>query len=343
MTAAVPAFLILLLAQDKPLVQFADDPAVRWNDPVWSADGKRVAFRVTKDDRQHIVVDGRADEPCDGAHHQPRLSPDGSSLAYVATRGMKNVIVRDGKVVEEADQIEHVQWTPDGKLARALRSGERWTLVVGDARTELAGGPNEVVFAGKNAGWIIGGMVTVNGRSEPLDSAMHLTFGPDGTPAHVASKSGVVFIIAGGRKVMDRGDVAHPAVGPGGKLAFHQRAGREWALIVDGREVARDSTLGVPVWSPDGSGVACGGRRHMFAGAATHGPHDAVAHPTWSPDGKRFAYAALAEGAWHVVVGDRKIGPFKRVGPPVFAGGKLAFGTVTVADGKVSIAWKTVD
>ena len=102
--------------------------------PVFSADGKRVAYVARKDEKWLVVLDGRPgpeyDEIMEGL---PVFSPDGKRVAYAAMKDEKWLLVLDGRAEPGVRRIMAGTpvFSPDGKRAR-LRRQERgkWFVVL---------------------------------------------------------------------------------------------------------------------------------------------------------------------------------------------------------------------
>ena len=112
-------------------------------DPQLSPDGRRVAYTVSRSDRESdrtcmsvyvAPVDGRG-EPQRFTHgdhdHSPRWSPDGRFLAFVSNRGEKNQLYLaplDGGEARQITKQKHGMgqpaWSPDGtRIAYVARTG----------------------------------------------------------------------------------------------------------------------------------------------------------------------------------------------------------------------------
>jgi len=115
--------------------------------PIFSADGRSVAWFARSGDRQWVVRDGRSLPDC-GPYSPleplannpskpqivlpvPAFSADGSSLAYIGIRDRSAFIVVDGVEGERFDAVRQPLWSPRGKrLAYIAVRGKRECVVV---------------------------------------------------------------------------------------------------------------------------------------------------------------------------------------------------------------------
>ena len=80
--------------------------------PVFSPDGKRVAYSARKGGRWFVVVDGQAGPEYDGIMAgTPVFSPDGKRLAYVPEKGGKWLVVVDGQEGPTYDMTGHLAFS----------------------------------------------------------------------------------------------------------------------------------------------------------------------------------------------------------------------------------------
>jgi roadblock/LC7 domain-containing protein len=73
--------------------------------PIFSPDGKRVAYAAVIGDKQFVVVDGKEGKQYDGIVGSPIFSPDSKRVAYAAVIGDKQFVVLDGKEEKQYDVI----------------------------------------------------------------------------------------------------------------------------------------------------------------------------------------------------------------------------------------------
>jgi hypothetical protein len=85
--------------------------------PVFSSDGKRVAYGAGKGGKRFVVIDGQEGTMYDGIRNLV-FSPDGKHLAYGAGKGDKQLVVLDGQPVPDYDGvlISGSAFRPDGTV-----------------------------------------------------------------------------------------------------------------------------------------------------------------------------------------------------------------------------------
>ena len=87
------------------------------NEPLlFSPDGRRFAYAVSKNGKDLVVVDDKEGNLYDAVEELTlRFSPDGRRFAYVADRGAKQLAVVDGKESAPYDQVSNVHFSADGQ------------------------------------------------------------------------------------------------------------------------------------------------------------------------------------------------------------------------------------
>jgi hypothetical protein len=76
----------------------AEYDAIREDTLIFSADGKRVAYRAWKSEKCMVVVDGEASAEYDAiAEGSPIFSADSRHVAYRAWKGARRLVVVDGQ------------------------------------------------------------------------------------------------------------------------------------------------------------------------------------------------------------------------------------------------------
>ena len=101
-------------------------------DPVFSPDGSHLAYKATKEpDKCVIVLDGRPGPQYEDVDDEPTFSPDSRHLAYAATLGLKSRVVIDGRLGPEYDVILEIVFSPDSAhVAYVALNGEKEFVVL---------------------------------------------------------------------------------------------------------------------------------------------------------------------------------------------------------------------
>jgi len=275
-----------------------DRPNVDPNDgaPVFSPDGKRLAYIAQEGGQRFVVLDGKP-----GARYETvykgtlTFSPDSKRLAYFAGKGSMRTVVLDGAegAPHRDAMVSTLRFSPDGtKLAYAaqLESG-KWAIVVNGK----AGAAFDYIGSFTGVNWspdskrlayaaLVGQQwgAVVDDAGFPYDGIASMVFSPDSRRA-----------------------------------AFHAQTDGKWVLVVhapDGTYSSRlksDSVLNETLaFTPDGKYLLCGamtnGRPHMVVnGQPARSFYEAI----WNIDGGRivvdtptsFSYIALKGGKIYLV------------------------------------------
>jgi len=266
--------------------------------PVFSQDGRRLAYVACREDKQSMVVDGQPGREYDRVA-APVFSPDGQRLAYAAHNRGRWFVVVDGEPGPEHDGIGEGSpiFSPDGqRVAYIAINGSKW-LVVADGKpgpeydSILAGGP---IFSadGRRLGY-----AAQNG-----DRYLPVIDGQPGPEYRAVRKD-------------------HPVFSADGKRFAYAAESREgWLVVVDGQpepqsrvqyDWLRDGNL---VFDPDGGRlayVAWWDKHHGQCVVVNGEPgpvHEFIDHgngPIFSPDGQRMAYTARKGDKWLVVLDEQ--------------------------------------
>jgi Tol biopolymer transport system component len=205
-------------------------------DPTWSPDGSRIAFKRTKNEYRSFqiyvkrVAGGPARRLTDGRFDEyPAWSPDGRVIVFNSMGGLK-AIRPDGSGERRMARLRgagEVDWSPDGSRITFTRDG--WVRV---ARRD--GTRERRVVRGRAADW-----------------------SPDGRKlAYMPPRGGVATIGANGRERRFLTNGMLPAWSPDGKrIAFQRwplnRPFTVWVMSAEGRHIRRVTRAGAyPAWRP---------------------------------------------------------------------------------------------
>ena len=215
-------------------------PYDRLGDPVFSPDGRRLAFRAQLGEARFVVVDGQPGTP----YHRvsgPVFSPDSGHLAYWARDRGKEFVVLNDTPGPRFQGVGLPVFAPDGRLAYRFSDGHRWR-----------------VMAGKEPGPAFDeiGVVQVEGAGRVNDLA-DLVFSPTGALAYAARRGADWFLVRGQQPGKPFGQVGLPVFSAdGARLAFRAaRGGREF-VVVDDRPGPAYDFVGTPAFRPDGQDLA---------------------------------------------------------------------------------------
>jgi len=186
-------------------------------EPVFSRDGKRLAYAVAEERRGNVrmrmVVDGKAGPAFHriGAY---RFSPDGKQIAYMAVKDDETgMMVHDGEVGDEYRQIGIPIFSPDGShLAYyAVQDGQWFVVKDGEKGPPFVVGENPVFCPkGERMAYVAqkGDRYVVVEDNEIIghyDWAGLLAFSPDGKHlAYAAAEDGEAFLVVDGQKAEER-------------------------------------------------------------------------------------------------------------------------------------------
>ena len=264
-------------------------------DPVWSPDGKRIAFTSQRDDGIFVMdQNGRDEERLTRfGGRDPAWSPDGSLVVFARhVDGSQQVFVVGANGTDQrqltldggADPV----WSPDGDRIVFSRDGQVYVMNAdGSDQQQLTfdGGADPV--------WSPDGGRVVFVRYVDGDSEVFVV-GADGTGERRLTRTG------------GRG----PAWSPGDDRVAYTADGNIFLVDADGsnlRQLTHDGGQ-APLWSPDG-------KRIVFVGDEGISVIDADGSdlrqltdrggwdPVWSPDGTRVAFTRYISA--DIVVMDR--------------------------------------
>ena len=272
--------------------------------PVFSRDGKHVAYKIFKDEKWRVIRDGREEHGCDRA--SPLVfSPDGKRLAYTADE--QTTVVCHGKAgkqyhhVGPLDEIPQLFFSPDSRRLVYWAWNEKCRLVC-----EGEEGP-EFDLPGRHA----------------LDrTRLPVWFSSDGR--HMAyvgmnrddAEEFVYHIVVDGRKGKAYRRIDEVALSPDGKrLAFSANRLEDEEHMM---RVFCDGTIGKIYHSPRSLTFSPDGRRfayiaedmedeegmHVISDGRRGKGYERISNLTFSPDGRHLAYVAVAGIASRIVCDD---------------------------------------
>ena len=275
--------------------------------PMFSPDGRHLAYCATRGKQQMMVLDGQAQKAYDSiVPFSAVFSPDGKRLAYGAGLGGKELIVCDQTESPPADHLRlGPGFSPDGSRLAAVFENAGKSFAVIDGKPDRA-------YDG-----LLAGDFTFSPDSRHLAYAMKLG------KKNLVIRDGVdqeQFDGVGNYTLHYSGDSRH--------LTYEAITGVKSSIVLDERKLdAFDGALiGTPIFSPDSS-------RLLFA--AQHdgkwvivlwdghqriegGGFDSIASPDFSPDSRRFAYRALDNSKFFAVIDGTISPPLEALGPIVF-------------------------
>jgi hypothetical protein len=280
-----------------------------------SPDGKRVAYVVPLNGKSSLVLDGREGPAFDDIS-APLFSPDSRHVLYKVREGVQFRIVVDGKIdspyrqytgdplfAADSETIAHAEGAEGNRPAR---------LIVSDLGFKPKGikescGEKMVTNADKTR---ISAVCVTNGKRKVIefsfaqpertsegqlyDSISNLTFSKDGTAlAYVAEKGETSYLILNGREeqLPKAMLVADPVIRPDKQGAVVIMATTEKVFL-----------------------------HQAFSDPGTKGKmYELIENFVYNQDGSRYAFAALKEKKWRIVVNGTEGPPFERVVDPLFS------------------------
>jgi len=304
--------------EDGTLTQITDDPAFEGR-PVWSPDGKTIAYTKTNSEIWAISVDGREPRKIFGRGRPVSWSPDSNWIVF-STPGLQYCLFRlaDEKVfdLDTPGVGGFFSWSPDGKKMRFYRSSYEYSCVL--KVVSSSGGPSFQL------GRELGLWPYVHHWSP--DSKMIITNG--GAPIDMKYRDDLAFWIipiAGGDAFplkIDVSVIGKPrarSLSPDCKrlLFFVEKGDGKEDLYVAPVSLKDARTTGPAVmvfkgrdkkpvgygrrdewaWSPDGKKLAVVHGGDIWVTSADKGEPVNITQspehetfPVWSPDGKMIAY-----------------------------------------------------
>lgn len=308
--------------------------------PVFSPDGKHIAFECKIGERWKIFVDTRSYGDAFSYIDKPLFNSDSTLLLF-------------GETEEPTRKPRMIVSDLEFKKQRVIdQSGG--PHVINEEKTRAA-----VITTFKNKKRVVSFDFSLSGafmEGAPYDEVRNIVFGPDGrTLAYLAKNGTDTFLVSAGKEErLPMGDYPWPpVVRPDNKGAAIAIAGKDGAYLYQafgggGASPNRYKEIADVAYSPDGKShayVAIKNERFLIVVNGKEGPFfDRVITPQFSPDGKFLVYRARQDNKRFVVVADatgkiiREHPRYERVFETIFTldGGSVAYG---VEDGS-KILWK---
>ena len=203
----------------------------------------------------------------------PVFSSDGRHLAYGATKDLKALVVLDGQPGPEYDGIWDIEFSPDGKrLAYRARTDDKWRVIVNgqpgpEHDWKLNPYAKDSLFFSPDSCRLAYTVMTRAGESVMVDAQpgpefnlivnWTLVFSPDSKRlAYVASKeTNIVVVVVDGQPGPELERAGRPAFSLDSRhIAYAARKDGQWFVMVDGQPgPTYDRVLGGPVFRGDGT------------------------------------------------------------------------------------------
>jgi len=286
---------------------------------VFSANGKRVAYKSRKADKEFVVVGDTPGKPYEEAAHQLLLSPDGQRVAYQAIRGEKQYLVLDGKESKPYDEVSPALFSPDGKLVCEVKEGGKWFISVGDKESPrydmsntgpLLSPDGRLIFyvlqdyeKGKFIAFLSDTATMKVKKAIVSDLIGTAAFSADGSwwAYYPIEKEGKVFLLLNNLALNEEKEVPLVYGWVGGFTLSAKGQHLAYTVRKEGGQFVVVSNWDSP------------------AKVKENGPYDEVGKPVFSPDGKKIAYPASKDGKWFVVSGEWEGPAYDMVVTPIFS------------------------
>jgi hypothetical protein len=313
--------------------------------PVFSREGKRVAYEASPDGNKRVIIaDGVAGDQYDDIAEGPLFSPDGAHLAYRAELNNRFFVVLDGtrgRSYHHPGGRWSMTFSPDGRrFVYEAHMNDRHFLVDGTSEIPGDGYIDLITFSSNSSrlAYNQGGALILDGKTiGRFNQVEKIVFGAD-------SKHLVVAVVDSGRTALVRDGVIHKMedewmdwntleVSPdGNRVAYAAKRKNAWVAIADGLAPQPSAeSVGPFVFSSDSKHLAflsSSGKKVRVVTDGMSGPEwDEVRHLAFSPNCAFLVYTARIGGAWKVIANDREI----------FGCDELVPGTHLVFDGPQSL------
>lgn len=314
-----------LVLDGKPVETMAHVIRLRFSD-----NGKRFSYAESDDGKAwRVVVDqekGELYEAIGDGNHL--FSPDGSRYAYAGLRDNRWHVVIDGKEKHTFDLIRSINFSPDGKHYSCVGTrGEYEHIAIDGVETKGFRRVNfgRVLFSpnGKRTAYISvhDSHVTpiIDGvETRSFDAVQRLKFSPDSKRiAMIAVDQGRRRLVVDGKLGKDYFEINHIRFNPSSdKVAYVAREKNESFMVVNGIEDKnRYLAMGPAVFSNDNRRMAFIGEisntkfgrvKRMMTVVVNGQPgrqYESIRNLQFSPDGQHLHYLVTRrEGGWQLVV-----------------------------------------
>jgi roadblock/LC7 domain-containing protein len=241
---------------------------------VFTSDG-RWAYRVRSGNQDIIVTDGGriGVYPLAG---DPVFSPDGKQLAYSVVKDVQEMVLVNGVPEKAYDGIvpESVAFAADGTLGYFARHGKQWLAVVGGRESKAYDTIDKTALvlapAGKHYAFLVNNNSKMSkqrwfvvhdgqdGQPHEVVEKDKLAFSPDGSRlAYVVKDEDSYYVILDGKNLGGNVFAGKPVFSPDSRqVAYVVVRGGRAAVACNGRILSRYDDAWPPVFSSDGKHLA---------------------------------------------------------------------------------------
>ncbi|OGI16903.1 MAG: hypothetical protein A2Z52_00880 [Candidatus Moranbacteria bacterium RBG_19FT_COMBO_42_6] len=174
---------------------------------LFASNGEREIYRVQKDDKWVVVIDGQESAAYDYVENAT-FSPDGTLFAYSATVGGQAVVVLENTVQQQVyDAIKEIIFSANGNaLAYVAQKGDYSVIVLNGQESQLyqqiapletSSGSTYIIFSpdGESIAYKVvdeeGSHIVINGQAgAAYDDITSFVFNADGTYTYQAEANG---------------------------------------------------------------------------------------------------------------------------------------------------------
>jgi len=296
--------------------------------PVFSPDGRHIAVRASKGEKIYIDVDNKTNDGYRRFFGNPIFSADSTKIAYVEgieTNSNPRLVISDlsftKKVIRESTDLIAVSGDRTTLVARQMVDGEQRMVVIGFDR------PNVIregrlynaidAFALSNDGATIAYVALENSKRRVLLNDREEPFPDGGLVGSLVirpDQKGIGFIMVNrgryslhqaffhdGAKEKQYEEAMDLVYSKDSRLhAYAARKGKNWFIVINGKEGQTFDRVVMPVFSPDGRYLVFrarkGGERFVVVADTDgktirqHPAYEQVFQPVFTADGGSVAY-----------------------------------------------------